>query len=563
MLFNLVKLLSQTRQQFAESWDPMSQDHEKPRVIVTTDMEVDDMNSTIHLALYLNMLDVEAIVYTSSQYHFLGDGLHTLGEVNPHWRTKGKRSYEMKVVPRDPDPAAGELTEYRPFPEGWIESLWSNEYADAWPTLNANALAAGEDAFPTPAEMIERTYVGNVAFEGDVREDTAGSAVIKAAILDDDPRTLWLLSWGGMNTIVRALMSIAEEYQAAQASGQNDAGEQTGNAAEASNASASPAGDHAGDAASSWTVHFASWEDVQAHVYQKVRVLGVMDGIGQDNSWLDHGAALFPELTFWRVPFVYGGYVDAVAAQPDSIELFRAPWPQEKLRQGNGPFMARYMLYGDGKRYENEPDRFQFGLTATVDWGIDGMDPIRFTPGDFMAEGDSMTYIPLLPFGLRGADDPHFNTLLGPMFKDGEPGPELDITTVGKPLQKNVNPFLRAYQEDFAARAQWCAHEPGACNHAPVIEQVSADMQVKPGELIELSATASDPDGDTLVYHWWLDTQCSDCASAYPWEALTPTANYGVPPTATPGERLVFTCAVQDEANRPTTRYAQVEAVVI
>ena len=84
------------------------------RVIVTTDMEVDDMNSLVHLALYLNLLDVQAVVYTASQYHFLGDGVHALGEVNPHWRTKGRRSYEWDVVPHEPDPLAGELCEYRP-----------------------------------------------------------------------------------------------------------------------------------------------------------------------------------------------------------------------------------------------------------------------------------------------------------------------------------------------------------------------------------------------------------------------------------------------------------------
>ena len=72
---------------------------ELTRVIVTTDMEVDDMNSLVHLALYLNVLDVQAVVYTASQYHFLGDGVHTLGEVNSHWRTKGRRSYEWDVVP--------------------------------------------------------------------------------------------------------------------------------------------------------------------------------------------------------------------------------------------------------------------------------------------------------------------------------------------------------------------------------------------------------------------------------------------------------------------------------
>ena len=112
------------------------------RVIVTTDMEVDDMNSVIHLALYLNLLDVEAMVYTSSQYHFQGDGVHTLAEVNPHWRTKGVRSYEGEKI-SGPDPEAGVLTHYRRFPEGWIEQLWDKEYREAYPTLAANAAAAG------------------------------------------------------------------------------------------------------------------------------------------------------------------------------------------------------------------------------------------------------------------------------------------------------------------------------------------------------------------------------------------------------------------------------------
>lgn len=185
----------------------------RPRAIVTTDMEVDDMNSAIHLALYLNLIDVEAFVYTASQYHFLGDGVHALGEVNPHWRTKGRRAYEWGTVPREPDPKAGELTSYRPFPAHWLEDLWTGEYAEAWPYLQENAAAAGEPPFPSPEDLLARTYMGNAAFEGDVREATPGSRVIEAAIMGDDPRPLWLLSWGGMNTIVRALMSIAGRWQ--------------------------------------------------------------------------------------------------------------------------------------------------------------------------------------------------------------------------------------------------------------------------------------------------------------------------------------------------------------
>ena len=488
----------------------------KTRVIVTTDMEVDDMNSTIHLALYLNDLDVEAFVYTSSQYHFQGDGVHTLAEANPHWRTKGVRSYEGEKI-SGPDPEAGKLTRYRPFPEGWIERLWDNEYREAYPYLSANA-----EGYPTSEELLARTYVGNVAFEGDVRQDTPGSDVIKRAIMDDDPRTLWLLSWGGMNTIVRALMSIAEDWQGT-----------------------------------------PEWPSVQAKVYQKVRVMGVMDGVGQDNSWLDHGARLFPELTFLRVPFSYAGYVDAKFAQPDSIELFKTPWPEQNITTGNGPLMARYMLYGDGKHYEGEPEKYQFGEHATLDWGIPGVGPLVFDAGDFMAEGDSMTFIPLLPFGLRGATDQGFDTVLGKLFRDGDPAPAgspsfTSMADAFKPKTTNPNPFLRAFQEDFAARAQWCAHEPAACNHAPVITDVCPDVTVAAGETVHLTAAASDPDGDELCCRWSLFAADGTAA----WEEASLQANFAVPADAAPGAHYVLTLTVRDKAARPMTSYAQVGVTV-
>lgn len=492
----------------------------KPRVIVTTDLEVDDMNSLVHLSLYLNLIDLEAVITTASQYHFLGDGSHTLAEANPHWRTRGQRACEERPVPPEPDPAAGQLRSYRPFPPNWVEHLWSGPYAEAWPYLCENAAAAGEPAFPSPQELLARTYEGNISFEGDVRKETPGSRVIANAILDDDPRTLWLLSWGGMNTIVRALMSIAERYAGA-----------------------------------------PSWPEVRSRVYAKVRVMGVTDGIGQDNSWKDRGRALFPDLAFMRAPFIYGSYLDAKYAQADSLPLFQAPWPEQNLVRDNGPLMAEYKLYGDGKHYEGEPERFQFGEHATLDWGLGGMEPMRFSPGDFLAEGDSMTYIPLLPLGLAGADDPRFSTLLGPLYRDGEPSPTgEDPGLYGTSAR---NPFLRAYQEDFAARAQWCAHAANECNHAPVIEGVcpKEEIMAVPGQAIRLEATASDPDGNALEARWFVDAHTSRYdgeAELEDWRRSDFLANFEVPGDARPRDRFVLTLVVRDDAARPMTRYAQV-----
>ena len=89
--------------------------------------------------------------------------------------------------------------------------------------------------------------------------------------------------------------------------------------------------------------------------------------------------------------------------------------------------------------------------------------------------------------------------MLGKLFRDGDEAPEgaLGFVSIGdmfKPKDTNPNPFLRAYQEDFAARAQWCAHPYESCNHAPVISDVSADVEAVPGETVNLSARATDPD---------------------------------------------------------------------
>lgn len=513
-----------------EATDPKA----RPRVIVTTDMEVDDMNSMIHLCLYLNELDVEAFVYTASKYHFLGDGTHTLGEVTPNYSTSGRLAYEGRIGYPHRDPDGGSLRSYRPFPEGWIESLWANEYTEALPHLLSNA-----PGYPSPEELLARTYRGNVDFEGDVRFATPGSDAIAEAILDDDPRTLWLLSWGGVNTIVRALMTIAERWQGT-----------------------------------------PQWEDVRAKVYRKVRVLGVQDGKGQDTSWADHGQPLFPELRLMRTEFFYGHYLSAKFEQLDCRHMFQAPWPKTMLLDGNGPLMGRYMLYGDGREYEGEPDRFQFGLHPVLDWGFDGMPAFEFNDLDFMAEGDSMTYIPLLPVGLRGvaadgSEEAGFETILGRLWQDGgeKPAPVYDwmaggIADGSKGIMGSAgaNPCERAYQEEFAARAQWCAHGFDECNHAPVITGVSPDVEAASGDVVELHAHATDPDGDELRVCWHYD----HLASRYEGIANNPRAfeptrlstRAVVPTDAKPGNRLVWTLEVQDVAERPLTRYAQVAVTV-
>src|SRR6201994_2991336 len=49
----------------------------RPRIVITADPELDDNNSLIRFLLYSSDLDVEGLIYTSSGYHWKGDGKGT------------------------------------------------------------------------------------------------------------------------------------------------------------------------------------------------------------------------------------------------------------------------------------------------------------------------------------------------------------------------------------------------------------------------------------------------------------------------------------------------------
>ena len=48
--------------------------YKKFRTVVTTDMEQDDLTSLIRYLLYTNEVDTQGIIYSSSRFHWSGDG---------------------------------------------------------------------------------------------------------------------------------------------------------------------------------------------------------------------------------------------------------------------------------------------------------------------------------------------------------------------------------------------------------------------------------------------------------------------------------------------------------
>jgi len=141
---------------------------DKPRVIVTSDGEIDDACSMVRFLLYANEWDVEGIVTSSSQYHSRGH----------KW--------------------AG---------DDWVQP-YLKAYAKVYPNLKLH-----DDRYPTPEYLQARTLLGNVKAEGEMKEVTPGSQRIVEVLLDDsDKRPVWIQAWGGPNTIARALKTIEEKH---------------------------------------------------------------------------------------------------------------------------------------------------------------------------------------------------------------------------------------------------------------------------------------------------------------------------------------------------------------
>ena len=409
----------------------------KPRVIITSDLEIDDMNSFIHECLFFNQIDLAGIVVSGSFCHFTGDGEHTQGEVNDHIQNREEGALEM--------------TSFRPQPLDWLPNLWSNEYAEAYEFLSQNA-----EGYPTPEELVEKTKIGNVQFEGDVREDTEGSDLIKNALLDDDERNLFILSWGGFNTVARALISIYDEY---------------------------------------------SETDEWDAIYEKVTNKAIIAGNGQDNTYTDYIVDRYPDLVIAFNTCGYGGYSSSINQQADALYTYQADWLKENIKFDHGSLMGLYKLVNDGQHIEGEEDKYQFGETNII------YDK-EYNDYDFIAEGDTISIMGLFNAGMgfRGFETGSFDSYGGRYtftkangedagYKTTLPGGVVPTEYIN-PENNNIekyNPYLLDFQLEWAARADWCVNTPENCNHAPIVEMEEKDFTAAAGDTVTFAERSQIP----------------------------------------------------------------------
>jgi len=157
--------------------------------------------------------------------------------------------------------------------------------------------------------------------------------------------------------------------------------------------------------------------------------------------------------------------------------------------------------------------------------------PIR-DPG--LGEGDTETYLGLIPNGLSYMEHPDWSGWGGRMKPDPQdPNMWVDLTLdksfkdasiferIKTSEHSTIVRWAPEFQNDYQARMDWCVNDFKNANHSPkvIVNGDSSPNPIyysgKPGQKIVFDAGEStDPDGDLLFYRWFIDEEISTIKGA-------------------------------------------------
>ncbi len=375
-----------------------------------------------------------------------------------------------------------------------------------------------QKGYPTYAQLKSKVKKGLPVYglEGvGPGKDSEGSNWIVQAISKPDQRPIWFTVWGGSSVLAQALWRIQHTKTPAEAE----------------------------------------------KLYKKVRVYTISD---QDDSgpWI---RKTFPGIFYIVTPgynYAYATWLGMSFPFPGvNKDVVSNPWLATHIQQGHGPLGAVY------------PD---------VAYGM---------------EGDTPAFLNLIANGLSNPEHPNYGGWGGryelylPEYRDSntsfferENWPKDSVET--RPIWTNANDSVTSpvdnerygsnqatiwrwrevFQNDFAARMDWCTKPFREANHPPVPKLAHPEsFTVKSGQPFHLNADGtSDPDGDSMSYRWFQYKE----AGTYPGEvSFQPYATnlYDLPMTAPPvtkPETIHFILQVTDKGTPALTRYKRVIVTV-
>lgn len=380
-----------------------------------------------------------------------------------------------------------------------------------------------EKGFPTADALLSLVKKGLPAYgmqgvgQG---KDSEGSDWIIKILEEKDERPLWITVWGGSNTLAQALYKIKQTKPAAEAK----------------------------------------------RLIAKLRVYTISD---QDDSgiWIRNN---FPDLFYIVSPG--DDYGTATWSAINSLikginnETISNTWIAQNIQQGHGPLGAEY------------PD---------VAYGV---------------EGDTPSFLSLIPNGLSDPEHPEWGGWGGryelyqpdlAKLKKGNSGVPFEPET--RPIWTNAfdkfTPFVHSdygraikfdtvhfndykaslwrwrddFQNDFAARMDWCVQSYKEANHPPVIKLTgSNEITVKSGEWFGFDAAAStDPDGDNLSFLWFSYPEAGSYKNPIITEAENSHKWYAVAPRVEKTETAHIILKVTDKGAPALSRYKRIIVTIV
>jgi len=413
----------------------------RPRIIATTDGEIDDRCSMVRFLLYANEWEIEGIIHSSSKFHWKGDA-------------QGVQRHN------------------------WADEIWLDRqidlYEQVYPKLSQHA-----DRFPTADALRKLVYTGNVANVGDMSCDTAGSDRIVEVLLDPKPGPVYLQAWGGTNTIARALWKIQHEHP-----------------------------------------------DRMDEVAQKAILFLILD---QDKTFREYIHPNWPELLtlgsfrqFATIAYRWDRWIPE-----ERHEYFDRAWMEQNILRDHGSLCGCYEVH---------PQK------------------------GFRSEGDSPAFMHQIDVGLRSLEHPGYGSWGGRFTREASGSAVWKGARDGGDLGKPIWRFAQAFQNDWAARADWCVRDYEHANHPPQARvEGSLDRTARANDRVELNARPStDPDGDALRFAWWQYTDVDTCEAVVDISTKRDgsVASFVVPDE--PGKTIHMVLEVTDGGNPPLTRYQRV-----
>lgn len=264
-------------------------------------------------------------------------------------------------------------------------------------------------------------------------------------------------------------------------------------------------------------------------ISQKVKIFLIML---QDTTYEAYIQPHWPEATvLLSTAFPSIGYPWKKSVPEELHPYYSMEWMDENVLLDHGPLCEIYR-------------RHLYGARQT---------------GAFISEGDSPSFMHQIPTGLRSTEDPSWGGWGGRfVWQDKGWVSALDDGNKFKTIYR----WIPQFQNDWAARADWCVVERYEdANHPPIVEvDVEESFTKAAGSRISINAKASsDPDRDRLSFRWW---RYAD-ADSYPGSVkLENTANeqlsFTLPDEIKSGETVHIICEVSDDGQPSLTRYKRI-----